>query len=115
MMNFVMINAIEGANDMNYKFDEENTVNLLEKLVNIPSPSGYTTDIMRFMGRYLQDLGIAYKRTNKGALIVTFVGENTEKHRLLTAHTDTLGAIVKEIKPSGRLKLAMIGGLIGML
>ena len=110
MMNFVMINKIEGANDMNYKFNEEHTVSLLEKLVNIPSPSGYTADIMRFMGNYLRDLGIAYQRTNKGALIVTFAGENTGKHRLLTAHTDTLGAIVKEIKPNGRLKLAMIGG-----
>lgn len=95
---------------MSYKFNEENAVNLLEELVNIASPSGYTTEIMRFMGRYLHNLGIDYKRTNKGALIVTFEGENKEKQRLLTAHTDTLGAIVKEIKPSGRLKLGMIGG-----
>jgi putative aminopeptidase FrvX len=28
----------------------------------------------------------------------------------LTAHTDTLGAMVKEIKPSGRLKLSRVGG-----
>ena len=95
---------------MNYKFNEENTVNLLEKLVNIASPSGYTTEIMRFMGKYLHTLGIDYKKTNKGALIVTFEGENKERQRLLTAHTDTLGAIVKEVKPSGRLKLGMIGG-----
>ncbi|WP_413365085.1 M42 family metallopeptidase [Lysinibacillus sp. 3P01SB] len=95
---------------MNYNFNEENAVNLLEELVKIASPSGYTTEIMRFMGRYLHNLGIDYKKTNKGALIVTFEGENKEKQRLLTAHTDTLGAIVKEIKPSGRLKLGMIGG-----
>ena len=105
-----MINEIEGGFNMSYKFNEENTVNLLERLVNIPSPSGYTREIMRFMGNYLRELGIDYKKTNKGALIVTFEGENKEKQRLLTAHTDTLGAIVKEIKPSGRLKLGMIGG-----
>jgi putative aminopeptidase FrvX len=29
----------------------------------------------------------------------------------LTAHADTLGAVVKEIKPSGRLKLSRIGGI----
>jgi putative aminopeptidase FrvX len=29
----------------------------------------------------------------------------------LTAHVDTLGAVVKEIKPNGRLKLSRIGGI----
>lgn len=110
MPNFVMINEIEGALHMDYKFNEQGSINLLEKLVNIASPSGYTMDIMKFMESYLSQLSISSRRTKKGALIVTFEGENNEKHRLLTAHTDTLGAMVKEIKPSGRLKLAMIGG-----
>ena len=51
-----------------------------------------------------------YKRTNKGAVIATLKGKDDSRHRLLTAHTDTLGAMVKEIKSNGRLKLAMIGG-----
>ena len=29
---------------------------------------------------------------------------------MLSAHVDTLGAMVKEIKSNGRLKLTMIGG-----
>ena len=29
---------------------------------------------------------------------------------MLTAHVDTLGAMVKEIKPNGRLKIDLIGG-----
>ncbi|MFF5996941.1 M42 family metallopeptidase [Lysinibacillus sp. KU-BSD001] len=95
---------------MNYKFNEEDTINLLEKLVNIPSPSGFTAEVMRDIVNYLRDVGMTYTRTHKGALIVTIAGENTAQHRLLTAHVDTLGAIVKEIKPSGRLKLTMIGG-----
>lgn len=32
------------------------------------------------------------------------------KDCLLTRHVDTLGAMVKEIKPDGRLSLSMIGG-----
>lgn len=91
-------------------FHKEQTLSLLEKLVNIPSPSGFTTEIMRFMGEYLKEQGIRYGRTNKGAIIVTFPGKNDLEHRLLTAHTDTLGAMVKEVKQSGRLKLAMVGG-----
>ncbi|WPK12303.1 M42 family metallopeptidase [Lysinibacillus louembei] len=91
-------------------FNQQETLSLLEKLVKIASPSGYTTNIMRFMGEFLKEHNISYTKTNKGAIIVTFEGENNEQHRLLTAHTDTLGAMVKEVKSSGRLKLAMIGG-----
>jgi len=91
-------------------FNEKNTINLLGQLVNIPSPSGYTKTIMQFIGSYLHDLGIEYKQTNKGAIIATIKGQNDSSHRLLTAHTDTLGAMVKEVKANGRLKLTMIGG-----
>ncbi|RNC97280.1 M42 family metallopeptidase [Lysinibacillus halotolerans] len=91
-------------------FNEKNTINLLGQLVNIPSPSGYTKTIMQFIGSYLHDLGIEYKQTNKGAIIATIKGQNDSFHRLLTAHTDTLGAMVKEVKANGRLKLTMIGG-----
>ncbi|WP_342566894.1 M42 family metallopeptidase [Psychrobacillus sp. FSL K6-4046] len=95
---------------MSYKFQEQETVSLLKQLVEIPSPSGYTKDIMDFMEQFLKDIDVNYIRTNKGALIATIIGENDTKHRLLTAHTDTLGAMVKEVKSSGRLKLAMVGG-----
>ena len=95
---------------MSHEFHEKDTVNLLGQLVNIPSPSGYTKTIIQFIGDYLQNLNIDYKKTKKGAILVTLKGKNDEAHRLLTAHVDTLGAMVKEVKPNGRLKLAMIGG-----
>lgn len=95
---------------MNNVFDEKRTIDLLGQLVNIPSPSGYTATIMQFIGSYLKKIGIEYKQTNKGAIIATIEGENNASHRLITAHVDTLGAMVKEVKANGRLKLAMIGG-----
>ncbi|MEL3960336.1 M42 family metallopeptidase [Lysinibacillus endophyticus] len=95
---------------MNDVFYKEDTIDLLGRIVNIPSPSGYTKTIIKFIGEYLSDLGIDYKKTNKGAIIATFIGEDNESHRLLTAHVDTLGAMVKEVKSNGRLKLAMVGG-----
>jgi hypothetical protein len=36
--------------------------------------------------------------TNKGALLITVPGKNDEVQRCITAHVDTLGAMVKEIK-----------------
>ena len=95
---------------MSFTFQAKETITLLKQLVEIPSPSGYTKEIMDFMEQILKELNVPYKRTNKGALIATIKGNDDTQHRLLTAHTDTLGAMVKEIKPSGRLKLAMVGG-----
>ena len=41
---------------------------------------------------------------------VTVPGVITDKQRYVTAHVDTLGAIVRAVKPDGRLKLDRIGG-----
>ncbi len=95
---------------MSSTFKEKETVQLLKELVEIPSPSGYTKEITKFMASLLNKMNIPYIQTNKGALIATIEGNDTTKHRLLTAHTDTLGAMVKEVKGSGRLKLSMVGG-----
>ena len=95
---------------MSSTFKEKETVQLLKELVEIPSPSGYTREITKFMASLLNKMNVPYIQTNKGALIATIEGNDTTKHRLLTAHTDTLGAMVKEVKASGRLKLSMVGG-----
>ncbi|MBP2240292.1 putative aminopeptidase FrvX [Cytobacillus eiseniae] len=86
------------------------TIQLLTKLVSIPSPSGNTNEIISFVESYLKQLNVETKRNRKGGLIATIQGIDNSKHRMLTAHVDTLGAIVKEIKPSGRLKIDLIGG-----
>ncbi|WP_416147367.1 M42 family metallopeptidase [Salipaludibacillus sp. HK11] len=88
----------------------EETIVLIKKLVEIPSPSGNTEKVISFVEEYLADFDVQTKRNRKGGLIVTIPGKETTKHRMLTAHVDTLGAMVKEIKPSGRLKLDLIGG-----
>lgn len=94
---------------MNYPNTEE-TLQLITKLVSIPSPSGNTNDVITFVEKYLHDLHVETRRNRKGCLIATIHGKDTSNHRMLTAHVDTLGAIVKEIKSSGRLKLDLIGG-----
>lgn len=93
-----------------YQFNEERTTGLLKRLVETPSPSGFTEKVMKVISNEFEDIGVPYKKTNKGAIIATVKGKDDSRHRLLTAHTDTLGAMVKEIKSNGRLKLAMIGG-----
>ena len=92
------------------KADGQEIYGYIKDLVSIPSPTGYTEEAIRYTENFLNTCGIGNKRTNKGALLATIKGQDDSKHRFLTAHVDTLGAMVKEIKPSGRLKLTMIGG-----
>ena len=47
---------------------------MLISLLNIPSPSGYTDEIVHFVGQELQQLGIAYNVTRRGAIRATFRG-----------------------------------------
>jgi len=84
--------------------------NLLTELLNTPSPSGNTVDVINRLHTEAEALGLHPRRTNKGALLLTIEGADTTAHRLITAHVDTLGGMVKEILESGRLRLAQIGG-----
>ncbi|MFC3041356.1 M42 family metallopeptidase [Virgibacillus xinjiangensis] len=86
------------------------TKELIKRLVSIPSPTGNTTEVVKFVERQLKDLKVDTKRTKKGGLVATLPGKNDTEHRMLTAHVDTLGAMVKEVKDNGRLRLDLIGG-----
>lgn len=90
--------------------DTKETMQLIKQLVSIPSPTGYTERIIHYIEQFIEPLQVPYYRTNKGALVITLPGKDDTQHRMLTAHVDTLGAMVKEIKSSGRLKIDLIGG-----
>ncbi|TWT14643.1 M42 family metallopeptidase [Streptococcus sp. sy010] len=86
------------------------TLDYLTKLTSIPSPTGYTKSIMDYLVEELTRLGYHPKRTAKDGVLVSLDGQNQKEHRLVTAHLDTLGAMVRAIKPDGRLKIALVGG-----
>ncbi|QFT88462.1 Putative aminopeptidase YsdC [Bacillus sp. THAF10] len=95
---------------MNYQPNVEETIKLIKELVTIPSPSGNTEKVISHVEEFLRANDVKIARNRKGGLIATIEGANHQEHRMLTAHVDTLGAMVKEIKPNGRLKLTTIGG-----
>lgn len=86
---------------------------ILVKIANTPSPSGCTEKAMKMVEAELDTFGIEKRRTNKGALIASIRGKNDEDQVTFSAHVDTLGAMVKEIKGSGRLSITQIGGYMG--
>lgn len=88
----------------------EKTIDLVKKLTEIPSPTGNTYAIIQQIKSLLEEVGYQPTINRKGSLIVTVEGENKEEERFITAHVDTLGAMVRAIKPDGRLKIDLIGG-----
>jgi len=83
------------------------TVKQIEELVAIPSPSGYTTNIISLIKEVLEEAGYSPLVTNKGALLVSL---SPEPLLVVSAHIDTLGGMVKRIKDDGTLEITEIGG-----
>jgi putative aminopeptidase FrvX len=86
-------------------------LSFLQDILNTPSPTGYAQAAIARIDRELAAFADLERRTTrKGALVVDWPGQAADQPRAITAHTDTLGAMVKEIKDNGRLKLSRIGG-----
>jgi len=93
--------------------DQQYLTDFLVKLLNIPSPTGFTENAIAFVETELSQFKqLEISRTRKGALVAKWLGKNDAEPIALTAHVDTLGAMVKDIKPNGRLQLTRIGGLV---
>lgn len=84
-------------------------VNLLEKLIVIPSPTGFTKAAAEYTLEYLKSLGYSPVKTNKGCVLCCLGGEGNPI--VFSAHLDTLGGMVAEVKGNGRLRLTRIGGM----
>ncbi len=95
------------------QIDAQYLTNFLVDLLNIPSPTGFTEEAIAFVEKELSAYPqLKLSRTRKGALVAVWEGVSDDSPRALTAHVDTLGAMVKEIKASGRLSITRIGGLL---
>src|SRR5512135_1448853 len=87
-------------------------VDFLVRLLNTPSPTGYSEQAIELVEEELSAYApLKMWKTRKGALMAKWEVPGSKAPRALTAHVDTLGAMVKEIKPNGRLTISRIGGL----
>jgi peptidase M42 family hydrolase len=81
----------------------------LTRLLAIPSPTGYTDNVVRECCAELKNLGVPFELTRRGAIRAIVGGREPRGARAIICHLDTLGAQVKRIKPNGRLELVPIG------
>jgi len=92
--------------------DKEYIMRILEALLATPSPSGFCMEIMKRVRAETEKLGFALEMTPKGNAVITLPGadEGAGDTLALTAHVDTLGAMVRSIKPNGMLRFTPVGG-----
>lgn len=84
----------------------------LKKIVEIPSPSGYTKAVIDKCEEIAGDLGYKLYRNQKGNGIIEVQGESDDNCRAVFTHVDTLGLMVRSINSDGTIKLTGIGGNI---
>ena len=82
------------------------------KIFAVDSPSGYTAPVLSVIRQIAEGLGYPFEMTRKGCGVITIEGRSNEKTVGLSAHVDTLGAMVRSITPDGQLRFTLIGGPI---
>ena len=82
-------------------------IDAIKKLVDIPSPSGYTENVIVAIEEALIGKNYHVSRTYKGSLIVSTVAD---PDLMIMGHIDTLGGMVSEITSSGTLRVSQLGG-----
>jgi peptidase M42 family hydrolase len=89
--------------------DHEYLLAVLDKLLKIPSPTGYTDPVVRYVVSELEHHGLEVELTRRGAIRAVRSGKRSEGARAIVSHVDTLGAQVKLLKDNGRLAIVQIG------
>lgn len=85
----------------------ERVVAILKDLEAIHSPSGLTDEVVAHIAGICRKAGIKATVTNKGGLLA---GNHPRPDLVVTAHVDTLGAMVRGVNPDGQLAFTPIGG-----
>jgi len=80
----------------------------IQKLLSIPSPTGFTRAATDYLMETLQNLGFSPVRALKGGVSCELGGEGNGL--MLSAHVDTLGAMVRSVKGNGRIRYTHVGG-----
>lgn len=74
------------------------------------SPSGYTADVIALLRSLTEGMGYTCRVHNKGTLEVVIPGADESKTVATSAHTDTLGLMVRSVKSGGTLAITAVGG-----
>lgn len=92
------------------KMNEQILADYAQSLLGIDSPTGFTRHAIAWIEEQVQALGYTCYRNAKGNLIVEIEGPADQPVVAVSAHTDTLGLMVRAIKKDGKLAFTRLGG-----
>ena len=92
------------------KMNEQLLADYAQQLLGIDSPTGFTRHAIAWIEEQVQALGYTCYRNAKGNLIVEIEGPADQPVVAVSAHTDTLGLMVRAIKKDGKLAFTRLGG-----
>lgn len=92
--------------------EKKKVMEIAEEILKIDSPSGFCFEIMKFIEKKAKEWEYGFELTNKGGAVISIPGKDSSKTVALSAHVDTLGAMVRSIENSGKLRFTLIGGVI---
>ena len=95
---------------IDYRYAEESW-SLATQLLAIDSPTGFTDRAAAWVQKSFADMGYDARFTNKGGVLVDLGGADDNDALLISAHIDTIGCMVAEVKSNGRLRLTTLGGV----
>ena len=82
---------------------------VLFEMLAIPSPTGFTNELSRYVCAQLDALAVPYELSRRGTIIAKLDGGNSSRARAVVNHIDTIGAVVTRRKENGRLGLSPVG------
>ena len=95
---------------MDIKVNKNFLLDTAKEILMCDSPSGFCYEVMEKVKNIAEGFGYKFEYTNKGCGVITIEGESDEKTIGLSAHVDTLGAMVRSVTSSGTLKFTVVGG-----
>jgi len=78
-------------------------------LLAIPSPCGFTDEIVRYVVQQLSAMDVDYELTRRGTIRAKLPGKDHHIARAVVTHIDSIGAMVRNLREDGRLNVVPIG------
>lgn len=91
------------------EIDQEYLLDVLQRILEIPSPSGYAAMVMEAIAKEAKGFGYESSYNRKGGLLIHVPGKS-KKTICISVHADTNGAMVSSIESGGNLRFKRVGG-----
>lgn len=82
----------------------------LKEIMAVDSPTGFSRAVNQKLEELLRGMGYSTQTTNKRLVKVSVAGRSHDKKIAVSAHVDTLGAMVRNVSADGKIRFTRLGG-----